>query len=605
MFKTLKKLILGRPLENSEIAHQRISKKVALAVFSSDALSSVAYATEEILLVLAPAGLIAVQLSLPVASLIGILLIILISSYSETIHAYPSGGGAYIVSKDNLGEMPALIAAASLLTDYVLTVSVSAASGVAALTSAFPSLYPHAVLIGIVCILFITIANLRGIKESGSFFALPTYFFIVSFLILIGVGFYRYYTGDHVFHPSHELVKVSGYLNYFLILKAFSAGCTALTGVEAISNGVPAFKPKESRNANITLIWMGVILLILFLGITQLARLYAVLPVEHETIVSQIARQIFGKGIFYYVIQASTALILFLAANTSFSDFPRLSSLLAQDGYLPRQLANLGDRLAFSNGIIVLGVCASLLLILFRGKTHLLIPLYAVGVFISFTLSQSGMVIHWFKNKEGWWPGKAFVNGLGACATGTATLIIAATKFTHGAWMVIIFIPLMMFIFKMIHQHYESIIPQLSPKALDLVESKRHRVLIPVSTFHKGTVKAIIYARSISKELQAVYVALNPAKTEKMKEIWAGWKLDIPLIVLETPYRSVTQPLIDYIDKIKEEDSSTLITIVLPEFVPAKWWQQMLHNQTTLLIRGALMFKKGVVVTPVRYFLKY
>ncbi|MFO1519152.1 MAG: APC family permease [bacterium] len=604
MFKTLKRLILGRPLRSSEIVHQRISKKVALAVFSSDALSSVAYATEEILLVLVPAGFLAVQLSLPVALAIGLLLIILISSYSETIHAYPSGGGAYIVSKENLGKYPSLIAGASLLTDYVLTVSVSAASGVAAITSAFPSLYSHSVLLALACIAFITVANLRGIKESGALFAAPTYLFIFSFFGMLAVGFYQYFFGGHPLPPEHLRASTEP-LAFFLILRAFSSGCAALTGVEAISNGVPAFQPPESRNANVTLVWMGLILLTLFLGITELARFFHVLPLENETVVSQIARQVFGTGFFYYLIQAATALILFLAANTSFADFPRLSSLLARDGYLPRQLSSLGDRLAFSNGIIVLGLCSGGLIILFQGKTHLLIPLYAVGVFISFTLSQAGMVVHWFKLKGRLWMGKAFVNGLGAIATGIATLVIAATKFTHGAWMVILFIPVMIVAFLAIRRHYDSIVEQLSPKALDLTLHPKNRVIIPISTFHKGTVKALNYARSISNDVQGLYIAITPERTARIQDIWHEWGVPVPLVILDTPYRSILQPLMDYVDRLLTEDPDQFITIVLPEFVPAKWWQQVLHNQTALLIRTAFMFKKRVVVTSVRHFLAY
>ncbi len=607
MFKTLKKLLIGRPLRTTEIIHQKISKKIALAVFSSDALSSVAYATEEILLVLVTAGLAATQLSLPIAMAIGVLLVILISSYSETIHAYPSGGGAYVVSKENLGKIPSLVAAASLLTDYVLTVSVSAAAGVAAITSAFPFLYSHSVAIALFFILLITVANLRGVKESGKLFAFPTYVFIISFLILLGTGFYRYFF-THQFFSAEPLPLSNSHFNtlsYFLILRAFSSGCAALTGVEAISNGITAFKAPESRNANITLVCMGILLLLFFLGITELARFSHILPREHETVVSQLARNIFGGGFLYYLLQASTAAILFLAANTSFADFPRLSSLLARDGYLPRQLGHLGDRLAFSNGIILLGLCSGVLIILFQGKTHLLIPLYAVGVFISFTLSQAGMVVHWFKLKVKGWVSRALLNGVGAFATGIATLVIASTKFTHGAWLVIFFIPLMIMAFLAIRKHYDLIVDQLTPDREDLMRPRHHRVLIPISTFHKGTLKAITYARSIAQDVEAIYIAINPERTAKIRDIWNEWKLDIPLIVLETSYRSVLQPLLHYIDELQAKDPDELITVVLPEFVPAKWWQQMLHNQTALLIRGAFLFKKGVVVTNVRHFLKY
>jgi hypothetical protein len=394
-------------------------------------------------------------------------------------------------------------------------------------------------------------------------------------------------------------------INYFLILRAFSAGCTALTGVEAISNGVPAFEAPEPRNANITLVWMGLVLLGLFLGITELSRFYHILPRETETVVSQLARQIFKGGFPYYVVQASTALILLLAANTSFADFPRLSSLLARDSYLPRQLASLGDRLAFSNGIIVLGLVSGLLVILFQGKVHLLIPLYAVGVFISFTLSQAGMVVHWFKLKSRSWIWRALLNGVGALSTGSATVVIAMTKFSHGAWMVIVFIPLMIVAFLAIHRHYDMIVGQLTPKPVDLVLPEVHRVLIPISTFNKGTVKAITYARSISKDVRALYVALDSQRTTKLQDIWKEWSLEIPLVILDSHYRSIVQPLVEYIDQLQTENSNQLITVVLPEFVPAHWWNQILHNQTALMIRGTLLFKKGVVVTSVRHILDY
>lgn len=607
MLKTLKKLVLGPPLATYEAAHQRLSKKVALAVFSSDALSSVAYATEEILLVLVTAGMAAVQLSLPIALVIGGLLLVLVSSYSETIHAYPSGGGAYIVAKENLGTYPGLIAAASLLTDYILTAAVSIASGVAAITSAFPELYPYRIILCLFFLTLITVANLRGVKESGVIFSVPTYLFIISFFALIGIGFYRYFFGGGAISPENipEYPSATHPLTFFLLLRAFSSGCAALTGVEAISNGVPAFGKPESRNANITLIWMGVILFGLFLGITELARLYHILPQGHETVVSQLARTIFKRGFFYYTIQAATALILVLAANTAFADFPRLASLLARDSFMPRQLCSMGDRLAFSNGIILLGLASGMLIVFFNANTHHLIPLYAVGVFISFTLSQSGMVRHWVKLKGRGWRHKVLINGLGATATFIALLVIASTKFTHGAWMVVVFIPIVIFGFLSVHGHYEGIVDQLHPNLADLLPPKLHRVLIPISTLHRGTLKAISYGSSISNDVRAVYVVLDPERAVRMKEIWSQWCIDIPMICLETPYRSVIRPLLDYIDQLFAEEKDQQITVVLPEFVAAKWWQQILHNQTALLIRGALLFKDNVVVTSVRHHLKF
>ncbi|MBF0492211.1 MAG: APC family permease [Deltaproteobacteria bacterium] len=605
MFRTLKKFMLGRPLASKELCHQRLSKKVALAVFSSDALSSVAYATEEILIVLMLAGTGALNLSLPIALAIAFLLLILIISYSETIQAYPSGGGAYIVAKENLGKYPGLIAGASLLIDYVLTVAVSSASGVAAITSAFPLLYPYSVALCLSCIFLVTLINLRGVKESGVVFAVPTYLFIISFSAMILWGFYQYFKGGAHEQLFQQASGSLGMVNAFLLLRAFSSGCTALTGVEAISNGVPAFRAPEPRNAITTLVWMGFILLILFLGITELARFYQIAPLERETVVSQLAGQVFGHGFFYYLLQVSTALILLLAANTSFSDFPRLSSLIARDGFLPRQLASLGDRLAFSNGIISLGLAAGFLIVLFQANVHALIPLYAVGVFISFTLSQSGMVMHWFREKGKGWIYRIFINGLGALATALATLVIGSTKFTHGAWMVIVFIPFMIFIFLTIRHHYDSLSPQLSPKDFTVDPPKLHRVLIPLSAYHKGAVRALAYAKSISNDVRAVYVALDPDRTERFIDIWKEWGQGVQLVILESEYRSIVEPLVDYIDALKREETDQLITVVLPEFVPAKWWQQILHNQTALLIRGMLHFKKNVVVTSVRHFLEY
>ncbi len=606
MFRTLKKLLLGKPLPSRELCEQKLTKRVALAIFSSDALSSVAYATEEMLLILILAGVGALHFSLPIAFAIGLLLIILISSYSEIIRAYPEGGGAYVVAKENLGKYPGLVAGASLLIDYVLTVAVSSATAVAALTSAFPQLYPYKVLLCLVCIFIVTLINLRGIKESGFIFSLPTYLFIGSFFILIVSGFYQYFVNPQtiVVVPPETLHSLE-VVNAFLLLRAFSSGCAALTGVEAISNGVPAFRAPESKNAIITLVGMGCILLFLFLGITELARFYEIIPSEQETVVSQLARGIFGKGFFYYLVQISTALILFLAANTSFSGFPRLSSLIAQDGFLPRQLGNLGDRLAFSNGIIILGLCAGGLIVLFQAKVHSLIPLYALGVFISFTLAQSGMLVHWIKEKgKGWWY-RFLINGLGALATGVATFVIGITKFTHGAWMVLVFIPLLIFIFLIIRSHYDSLKSQLSPKGFVVTPPRLHRAVIPLSAFHKGTIRALAYAKSISSDVRAVYVSLDHERTDRFKDIWREWGQGIPLIILESQYRAIVEPLTHYIDDLLKEEKDQLITVVLPEFVPAKWWQQILHNQTALLIRGILYFKKGVVTTSVRHFLEY
>lgn len=606
MFKTFKRLVLGAPIPSHELIHQRLSKKVALAVFSSDNLSSVAYATEEILLILVLGGALAVQQSIWIALAIGILLIIVVTSYRQTIQTYPSGGGAYIVAKENLGTHFGLVAAAALLADYILTVSVSIAAGVAAITSAFPSLFDHRVALCTIFIIIITLANLRGVKESGILFSIPTYLFVVTMFLLLGVGFYRFFFGTITpVQATTTLAAPTQALTLFLLLRSFSAGCAALTGVEAISNGVQAFKPPEAKNANITLLWMGLILFMLFLGITELARLYDILPSGHETVVSQIARGVFGGGFFYYLVQVLTALILLLAANTSFADFPRLASLLAKDSYLPRQLTGLGDRLAFSNGIILLGLASALLVYFFNANVHRLIPLYTVGVFLSFTLSQSGMVRHWQKFKGAGWRRKIVINSIGATATFIAFSVVVMTKFTHGAWMVLLLIPFAITFFLAVHRHYGSTTRQLHPEFVDILPPKLHRVIVPISTITKGTMMAISYAVSISTDVRAVYVGLDPVRVEKLKEIWKAYCIDIPLVILDSPYRSIIQPLIKYIDELLAEEEDQLITVVLPEFVPAKWWHNILHNQTALLMRGILQFKKKVVITSVRHILEY
>src|SRR5438477_8279400 len=602
----LKRVLVGAPMPLAQARHERLSKRVALAVFSSDALSSVAYATEEILLILVLAGTAALHDSVPIALAITALLAIVAISYQQTIHAYPGGGGSYIVARDNLGDVPGLIAAAALLVDYVLTVSVSVAAGVAAVTSAVPALQEHKVVIGVACITAIALANIRGVRESGRVFAVPTYFFIVSFIGLLLGGAYRYVTGtlpaaDPVTAPAVET------LGWFLILRAFSSGCTAMTGTEAISNGIPAFRAPESRNAAITLGWMAIVLGTLFVGITLLAGALGVVPSESETVVSQIARRLFGTGLVYYLIQAATALILVLAANTSFADFPRLSSLPARDRFVPRQFANLGERLVFSNGILVLAGFAALLLEVFGGEAHALIPLYAVGVFISFTLSQSGMVRRWWHRREPGWRHRLAINGVGAVTTGIVTLVIAATKFTHGAWIVVLVVPTLVATFMAMRRHYDDVAEQLSLEGLAAPPELRHTVLIIVGDLHRGVVRAVQYAKTLaapSVAVRAVFVETDPAKTAKLEEKWARWGLGVPLVILNSPYRSLLRPLVEYLDALQAQGDDHMVTVVIPEFLPSKWWQHVMHNQTALLIKGTLLFRKNTVVVDVPYLLK-
>jgi len=601
----LKRVLVGPPMPLAQARHERLGKSIALAVFSSDAMSSVAYATEEILLILVLAGAAAAHLANPIAVSIAGLLIIVAISYQQTIHAYPNGGGSYIVAHDNLGTVPGLVAAAALLVDYVLTVAVSVAAGVAAITSALPSLQGYKVVLGVVFVAAIALANIRGVRESGRIFAVPTYFFIVSFGVLLVGGFYRMVTGtlEPVTEPPPAAMEA---LTWFLVLRAFSSGCTAMTGTEAISNGIPAFRAPESRNAAITLAWMAGILATLFVGLTVLASALHVLPSDTETVVSQIARRIFGSGLLYYLIQAATALILVLAANTSFADFPRLSSLLARDRFVPRQFATLGERLVFSNGILVLAGFAALLLVAFRGETHALIPLYAVGVFISFTLSQSGMVHYWWTRRGPGWRHRLAINGTGALATGIVTIVIAATKFTHGAWIVVIVIPMLVVTFLAMHRHYEEVAEALTLEGLEGPPEFQHTVLVLVGDVHRGVVRAVQYARTLAPNatVRAVYVETDPGRTAKLEEKWGAWGLGVPLVVLTSPYRSLLRPLLDYIDHIQARGDDQMVTIVVPEFLPRRWWQHVLHNQTALLVKGALLFRKNTVVADVPYLLK-
>jgi amino acid transporter len=599
----LKRWIVGRPMPLAQAHHERLTKTVALAVFSSDALSSVAYATEEILLVLVLAGAAAAHLSVPVAVAISGLLLVVAVSYQQTIHAYPSGGGSYIVARANLGPTPGLIAAAALLIDYVLTVSVSVAAGVAALTSAAPGLYTHRVALGVAFIALIAFANLRGVRESGRVFAVPTYLFIVTFALMVGAGLWRGLQGDLTPLPAHA-VNNAVPLTWFLVLRAFSSGCTALTGVEAISNGVPAFKPPESSNAARTMGWMASILGTLFLGITVLAWLLRVTPSADETVVSQIARALFGTGLFYYLVQGSTMLILVLAANTSFADFPRLASLLSRDRYAPRQFTTQGDRLVFSNGILALGGLAALLIVVFRGDTHALIPLYAVGVFISFTLSQAGMVRHWLVDHGPGWRRRLAINGTGAVVTGVVTVVIAATKFVHGAWIVVLLIPIMVVGFRGVRRHYDALAEELSLEHLADEPPVINTVLVLVGDLHMGVVRALRYAQSLSANPKAVYVELDPARTLRLEERWAKGGCGVPLVVLSSPYRSVLAPLFDYMERIRSRAPHGVITIVIPEFVPRHWWQHALHNQTAFLVKGAMLFRQGIVVVNVPFHLK-
>jgi amino acid transporter len=601
-----KRLLVGPPIPSRLAHHERLSKATGLAVLSSDALSSVAYATEEILRTLILAGAGALWLVTPIGAVIAGLLIVVALSYRQTIHAYPSGGGAYIVARENIGVGAGLVAGAALLIDYVLTVAVSVAAGVAAITSAFPDWYPHRVAVALAFVTLLTVGNLRGVRESGRIFALPTYFFLACLLGLLAVGAFRVLTGDVTAVAPAEAVPGSvGALTTFLVLRAFANGCTAMTGVEAISNGVPAFRPPEERNAAATLMIMAGLCVTLFMGTTLLAHAYGVLPTHQETVVSQLARSVFGgRGPAYYAVQAATTLILVLAANTAYQDFPRLASVMARDRFLPRQFMNQGDRLAFSNGIIVLSAFAALLIAVFQGDTHALIPLYMIGVFVSFSLSQVGMSLKWKREGGPGWRGHALLNGLGGGLSTVVLVIVAVTKFTEGAWLIVALIPVVVLHLRAVRHHYASVASQLTLKEWEPEGLTRNTVVVPVSGVHRAVVRALHYARSLSPDVRAVYVETNPAATREIQRDWETWGEGVPLEVRHSPYRSLLEPLLGYLEEIDAEHPDDFVTVVLPEFVPSRFWHHLLHNQHALLIKGALLFKPNTVVVSVPYHLK-
>ena len=624
--RTIGHFLIGRPLQTADASHQTIGKRIGLAVFASDALSSTAYATQEILVILGGAGTAAFGYVFPISLVIVGLLAIVVISYEQIIHAYPNGGGAYVVAYDNLGRLPALVAAAALLIDYILTVSVSVSSGVAQITSAYPQLFEYRVPICLACVVLITVINLRGVKESGTAFAIPSYFFIVMMFIMIGIGLFKLMAGSlgTVINPP-ELEQVGNQvagITAFILLHAFSSGTAALTGVEAISNGITAFNEPRSKNAGITLIWMAVILGLLFTGISFLAREIQTIPSEAETVVSQLARTIFnGQGFLYLCVIAGTTVILILAANTAFAGFPRLSAMLAQDGFMPRQLTYRGSRLVYSYGIVSLGFVASILIIVFQASVTRLIPLYAIGVFLSFTLAQAGMARRWWRSGhynpddkkskhtsglqyEKSWFLKMVSNGFGAVCTAIVMCVFAITKFHDGAWFVLILTPILIGIFIFIRRHYSVLANRLSlekygepPPYLG-----RHRVLVPISNVHQGTLAALRYARMLSDDVTAVYVSIEPEDMEKVHRKWEKWGRGTRLVIVDSPYRLFLEPLLIYIEEIlTNRQSNETITIVVPHFVPSHRVYDALHMQTFELLRRELLARPGVVITEVPY----
>lgn len=615
--------LIGHPLATADAAHETIGKAVGLAVFASDALSSNAYATQEILVILALAGTASFGYVFPIALAIVVLLWIVTVSYEQVIHAYPNGGGAYIVAKDNLGENAALMAAAALLTDYILTVSVSISSGVAQIVSAEPELFPYRVWLAVIFIFLVMVINLRGVRESGLAFAIPNYFFIFIMLVTLATGIVKYLTGSLgtvIAPPELEIEQTLHVVTPFLLLHAFSSGTAALTGIEAISNGITAFKEPRSKNAGITLLWMGAILSTMFMGISFITTHIGAVPSEQETVISQLARTIYhGRGIFYILLIASTALILILAANTAFAGFPRLGALAAADGFLPRQLTYRGSRLVYSYGIVALAILAAILVIMFQASVTRLIPLYAIGVFLSFTLAQAGMSRRWWRvgrlnpndttsvdglHYDRRWQFKMVLNAIGALCTGVVMVVFSITKFHDGAWVVLLLTPLLIGMFKLIHRHYKGVAGKLS---LDnygggAPHAPRHRVILPLSGIHRGSLEALSYARMLSDDITAVHILIEPSEAEKLQKKWEKWGDGVRLVMLDSPYRQFIEPLLDYINElVRQRQPNEIITVVVPQFVSDTPWEKILHTNTASVLRDELLTTPGIVITDVPY----
>jgi amino acid transporter len=613
-YSRLKHVAFGRPLASERLEHERLNKKTALAVLSSDAISSVAYATDQILFVLGGAiGLAAVNYVLGISAVIVGLLVLVGLSYRQTVFAYPNGGGSYTVARENLGVSSGLVAAAALLTDYILTVAVSISGGVAAITSAYPALVPHTVLICALSIILLAMVNLRGVRESGAAFSLPTYAFIGMMLVLLGVGLYRYATGhelaplvdalkvDPVSSRQRTMSPITGFALAYLLMRGFAEGCAAMTGTEAISNGVMAFKDPAQKNAATTLAWMVAILATFFLGVSFLAQHYHVMPTTSETVLSVLGHHVFGGGPLYYGLQYSTFAVLVLAANTAFADFPRLAGILANDRYMPRQLAARGDRLAYSNGIVTLALVALLLVWLFHGDTNSLVPLYAIGVFVCFTLSQAGMVVHWRRTRAPGWRWKAWLNGVGAVATGLVSIIQLVTKFSSGGWIIAVIIPCIIAVLRKIHQHYTQFAEDIRFTGQSPITPLHHTVIVPVNGITKATSAALVYATTISEEVIAVCIEVDSRDSARMRAEWEEWDIGVPLEIVPSPYRSVLKPLVEFVDNLSMVSPGQLVTVIVPEIVPKHWWEHLLHNKTALYIRTAFLFKPNVVVIAIPY----
>jgi amino acid transporter len=594
MLGKFRNLLIGNPLPTQQLAHARLNNVRALAAFSPDALSSIAYANQEIYLALIVAGGAGLSMTVPIGLAIAGLLALVAASYFQTIRAYPSGGGSYAVARENLGTLPGLIAAAALLVGYLLTAAVSLTAGVEAIASAFPTLWTHRVTLSLALLAIIAWINLRGTRETGTLMSVPVYTFLVTYLAMMALGLVRLLI-EGPMAPAIVATVAPQQVTYLLLLRAFASGCTALTGIEAISNGVPSFQPPEAKNAGQTLMVMALLMVVLFVGSVGLTQAFGIVAGSEETILSALARKLLGSGPAYIAVQATTTLILTVAANTSFAGFPRLAAILAGDGFLPRQLTNLGDRLVFANGILLLTAATAVLIVVFGGETHSLIPLFAVGVFLAFTLSQAGMVIHWFRMRGRGWGLKALINGVGTVATAATVVVVGVSRFIEGAWITVLLIPALVFAFLKIRAHYQQVSEELSlgekaggPQAL-----VSPRVVVPISAVHLGMLDAIDYAKSISRDVTAVYVEVEPGAGQRIREEWNRHKLGVPLAVVSSPYRSVVGPLLEYLDETDgQHDDGQLATVVLPESVSARWWHNLLHNQTAWLIKAALLYRR-------------
>ena len=596
MFSHIRHLLIGSPLPSEQSGETRLDKVRALASLSPDALASIAYANQEIFLGLAIAGAAGLAHSIDLALIISGLLVLLTLSYRQTIAAYPSGGGSYTVARENLGELPGLVSAAALLIDYVLNAAVSLTAGVAALASAFPALWPYRTPISLGLLLLITIINLRGVRETGTAMAVPVYLFLAVYLGMIAWGIGVALVDGPGSLATAAPAPLTG-VTVLLLLRTFAAGATALTGVEAISNAVPVFKDPVVRNAQQTMAAMAILMGILFVGTVGLTEYLAVIPTAGETILSALARRLFGSGAVYLLVQVATLLVLVVAANTSYTGFPRVVSLIAKDGFLPRQLRAVGDRLVFSNGIILLALIAGALIILFGGDTHALIPLFAVGAFLAFTLSQAGMVIHWWRERGPGWQPKAALNGLGAAATGAALIVIGASKFAGGAWIVILLIPLLIVIFRRIRNHYAEVGRQLrlGDDSPPVGRTRHPHIVMPVAGVHRGVIEALNFACSIADDVTAVYVEMDPGTADTLRERWHAAGLDTvaTLVAVPSPYRSLIGPFLDELDRMDaERDDDWPVSVLIPEFVPAKWWHFLLHNQSALPLKWALVYRR-------------